>query len=362
VVRQLKDGIIELNGKAESLFDEAESKLDALNQRWQAALKPLEEAINKIKREAQTESLDPDRLLKLAEEKATIEPLIEELEGAQQGLNQLIEERRNHIRDVRDRRLNEHKLRRERASEIGGLLRGRLRLQVEFKGMKERYKSQLQSAVRGSGLTQDAIDRLVAPDATDGIALAESIRAGSADLQKKFGVTAGMADRLVSWGSADESRLFELEGIMPTDVLRVELEVDGQYRSLDRLSAGQRATAVLLLLFALEGRVMVLDQPEDDLDNRFVYEDVVQMLRDQKGLKDHSKRRQVIAASHNANIPVLGDAELVVPLEVENGRARISHAASIDDTETRELVKKVMEGGEEAFMLRAQKYGGIRLS
>jgi hypothetical protein len=122
---------------------------------------------------------------------------------------------------------------------------------------------------------------------------------------------------------------------------------------------GQRATAILLLLFALLGRILVLDQPEDDLDNRFVYEDIVTILREQKGLSDSNKRRQIIAATHNANIPVIGDAELVLPLEVQKGRAHIVRRSSIDDSDTRNLIKQIMEGGDEAFQRRAEKYGGV---
>lgn len=92
--------------------------------------------------------------------------------------------------------------------------------------------------------------------------------------------TPAMADRLVKWLTAEESILFGLETLIPPDALRVDLKVNGQYRSLDRLSVGQQATVSLLLLFALEGCVLILDQPEDDLDNRFVYEDVVQILRE----------------------------------------------------------------------------------
>ncbi len=101
----------------------------------------------------------------------------------------------------------------------------------------------------------------------------------------------------------------------------------------------------------------MLDQPEDDLDNRFVYEDVVSILREQKGLAGGEGRRQVIAATHNANIPVLGDAEQVVGLEVDEGRIRVISRSSIDHPPTRDLIKQVMEGGDEAFRRRAEKYG-----
>jgi chromosome segregation protein len=86
----------------------------------------------------------------------------------------------------------------------------------------------------------------------------------------------------------------------------------------------------------------------------------VQILREQKGFKDQRKQRQIIAATHNANIPVLGDAELVHALETHEGRAEIAGCTSIDDPATRELVKSIMEGGEEAFQRRAEKYGGLR--
>ncbi len=66
--------------------------------------------------------------------------------------------------------------------------------------------------------------------------------------------------------------------MVPADSVNIELVVDGTPRPLNRLSVGQRATAILLLLFALKGRPLILDQPEDDLDNRFVFEDIVPLL------------------------------------------------------------------------------------
>jgi len=118
-------------------------------------------------------------------------------------------------------------------------------------------------------------------------------------------------------------------------------------------------TAILRLLFALQGRILILDQPEDDLDNRFVYEDIVQILREQKGITDPQYRRQIIAATHNPNIPVIGDAELVLAIEAQEGQAHAIGRASIDEKGIRELIKMIMEGGEEAFQRRAEKYGGL---
>src|SRR5262249_55148050 len=101
-----------------------------------------------------------------------------------------------------------------------------------------------------------------------------------------------------------------------------------RYRDLARLSVGQKATSILLILLAQRQKPLVIDQPEDDLDNRFIFKDVVQRLRDAKN------ERQLILSTHNANIPVLGDAELIVVLdsEEEAGRpvGRIDEIGSID--------------------------------
>lgn len=146
--------------------------------------------------------------------------------------------------------------------------------------------------------------------------------------------------------------------LIPQDALRVKLRIGDQYRSLEHLSVGQGATAVLLLLFGLEGRVLVIDQPEDYLDDRFVHEEMLQILRDQKGVKDESQRRQIITATNDATIPVIGDAEIVIPFEARENRTHVIGGASIDNRSTRELIKTMMEGGEEALKRRAEKYGG----
>jgi len=105
------------------------------------------------------------------------------------------------------------------------------------------------------------------------------------------------------------------------------------------------------LLFSQEKRILIVDQPEEDLDNRFIYDDIVVMLREMKG------KRQLIFATHNANIPVLGDSEQIFVLDVESDQCKIRNSGSIDKISITEDIKKIMEGGEEAFKKRIQKYG-----
>jgi hypothetical protein len=126
---------------------------------------------------------------------------------------------------------------------------------------------------------------------------------------------------------------------------------------LEDLSTGQKATAILLLLLLESDAPLVVDQPEDDLDNRFVTEGIVPKMREEK------RQRQFVFSTHNANIPVLGDAELIVGLaasgEGDDGRGKLAPElmAAIDALAVRQMVEEVLEGGKEAFERRRLKYG-----
>ncbi len=119
-------------------------------------------------------------------------------------------------------------------------------------------------------------------------------------------------------------------------------------------SAGQQATALLTVLLNQPGAPLLIDQPEDDIDNRAI-EEIINNIWDAK------KKRQLIFTSHNANLVVNGDAELVVCCDYkESGsqtRGAIVTEGSIDSPEVKDQITSVMEGGEKAFRLRKEKYG-----
>jgi hypothetical protein len=144
-----------------------------------------------------------------------------------------------------------------------------------------------------------------------------------------------------------------------TPVKQKILSIEGQYRSLDHLLSSQSAAAVLLLLFGLGNQILVIDQPDDYLDDQSLHEEVLQILREQKELKDQNQQLQIILTTNDATIPVMGDAELVIPLEARDDHTHIMGQASIDDRSIQDLIKTIMKGGEEAFQQRAKRYGGV---
>ncbi len=116
------------------------------------------------------------------------------------------------------------------------------------------------------------------------------------------------------------------------------------------LSDGQRNTAVLSLLLAKGTGPILFDQPEDELDSDFIFKELVPLLRHIK------ERRQIILVTHNANLPVNGDAELVYALEAKDGRGKIRTQGGLDREDVKQAILDIMEGSEEAFRKRREKY------
>lgn len=122
-------------------------------------------------------------------------------------------------------------------------------------------------------------------------------------------------------------------------------------RSFYKLSFGQQqAICLTILLNSGQNIPLLIDQPEDNLDSEFIYKTLVATLRRVK------EKRQVIVVTHDANIAVLGDAELIIPLRSTNERAVVTDRGSIDKQDTKNITCKILEGGEAAFLRRQEMY------
>nr|WP_284331144.1 AAA family ATPase [Dyella flagellata] len=123
-------------------------------------------------------------------------------------------------------------------------------------------------------------------------------------------------------------------------------------REFSKLSLGQQQSVLLaLILSANSNKPLIIDQPEDNLDGEFIYQTLVPVLRRAK------ERRQVIIVTHNPNVAVLGDAELIVVMKAQNDRGKVVARGSIDHPETRDKACAILEGAHEAFVRRAKMYG-----
>jgi ABC-type lipoprotein export system ATPase subunit/histidinol phosphatase-like PHP family hydrolase len=123
-------------------------------------------------------------------------------------------------------------------------------------------------------------------------------------------------------------------------------------KDFSQLSLGQQQSILLsIFLYSKSNKPLLIDQPEDNLDSQFIYKTLVKNLRRVK------ENRQVILVTHNANIAVLGDAELIIPLKSTNELSMIVDRGSVDNSATKKTTCNILEGGEHAFKKRKQIYG-----
>jgi AAA domain len=142
---------------------------------------------------------------------------------------------------------------------------------------------------------------------------------------------------------------YTIETVALDDRPCIELLDGDTFKESTHLSTGQRCTTILPILLTQSERPLLIDQPEDNLDNAFVYETIVRALRTIKGT------RQVIFVTHNPNIPVLGEAERVFVFSSDGQHSTLRQVGTVD--ECKEQIERILEGGREAFLLRKARYG-----
>lgn len=137
----------------------------------------------------------------------------------------------------------------------------------------------------------------------------------------------------------------------PEDALRVSfsLKAGGEFTPIDQGSPGQKTVALLAFILSYGDEPLILDQPEDDLNNELIYSLIVRQLRETKCC------RQVIVVTHNANIVVNGDSENTIVLDARRGQSRIISQGGLQEPKIRYQICKLLEGGRDAFEERYRR-------
>jgi len=342
-------------GTAEHELALAATELDAVRTEWSDRRASRTVEFDRALRELQTRmpDVDPERYL-------DVERRIEQLTPLRAALNQLgtrLEEARRArsglLIELLDVRGEKHRVRERAALGLNEASGGAVRVQLEFRGDRREFLAKLRALKTGA--RNDSLERMVMDSVFSPSELARLVR--ERQLSGHWGLPAGQASLLER--TVDEETLLRLEVSELPDLVTLELDVGPagtrDYRSLEKLSPGQKSTAILLLIMQASDDPLLIDQPEDDLDNRFIYDDIVQRLRAAK------PARQFVIATHNANIPILGDAEQIIVLDAEERggppvRGVLRARGSIDSSDVRDAAEHILEGGREAFALRQEKY------
>jgi energy-coupling factor transporter ATP-binding protein EcfA2 len=149
-----------------------------------------------------------------------------------------------------------------------------------------------------------------------------------------------------------DEQMDRLEILMPEDEIKVSYKQNDstRWKPLSNASAGQKTSAILAFILSHGSNPLILDQPEDDMDNYVIYELIVKKLASTKS------KRQVIVATHNANIPVNGDSEYVIVMNSDSKLVKVLNAGTVENNEIKNEICAIMEGGEKAFQMRSHRY------
>jgi len=214
---------------------------------------------------------------------------------------------------------------------------GKLSINIEYKGRRECFKNKLMQVFKGSGIYETTYDRIVEQfeDFVDIYSDKSRINSIITNESQMLYFTKTFNDFL------PDLLTFKVDD-------KITINYDG--KPLEQHSLGQRASALVMFLLAQqENDILIIDQPEDDLDNRTIYDEVIKQVKKLKG------NMQFIFATHNANIPVLGDSEKIVACYFANDKESLKQG-TIDDSEIQKSVVSIMEGGKEAFKKRNSIY------
>lgn len=295
----------------------------------------LKEEFAKIKREINTDTINPDNFLNLNRQIETAQLKLKEIEKSEKRRSELQTNLLERLTELDNLGLEEYKVLKMEVDRINEA-ENKLSIEVDFKGRKDKYLEKMKQVFRGTNIRETAYEDIITT---------------YNDFIQIYRDSSKLDDILNENHVVDFKRRFS-ENLEDLLTFKVENKIIIQYngKSLDKHSLGQRASALILFLLAQkENDVLIIDQPEDDLDNQTIYDEVIKELKKIKG------NMQFIFATHNANIPVLGDSEKVVSCSYDEKKITI-HSGTIDNHQTQRFIVDIMEGGDEAFNRRKNIY------
>jgi hypothetical protein len=289
------------------------------------------------------------RVADLEEKRGKVQALQSVLSERRVRYDDLVDQRDSLYRDLDHQRTYIYDLRRKIADELNQTLGPMIRVRVSRSENIEEYRSAIIAALRGSGIHYNTLAPQIAKEVSP-YELARWIEKSDTEaLASALSIRTDRAQSIVS-SLAGSSTLASIISANIEDGVALDL-LDGlEYKPSDQLSIGQRCTVVLPVLLGNHGDPLIVDQPEDHLDNAFIASTLV------KSLRTRHDGDQLIFSSHNANIPVLGEANRVVVMQSDGEHGFVAHQGSLDDPEIVKHITQVMEGGIEAFAARSAFY------
>lgn len=327
-------------GQSISQMESCSAKFSDVISELTVRINGLADEFAEIKREIHDDTLDIDGFVKMTTELEKYKDALQQLEKRAESKSQIESAFRKASHERNDKLLSLYDAYKAEIQKINDI-QNELRIDIDFKGDRESFKAQMKTDFRGTGIS-DSKYQLLCEVFIDYVALIED------------------------WVLFDGKKIREI--VSPFEYTKLDLKLQEQYKELlknqvqnkveiyyhgkllRQHSIGQRASALILFILTQSNNdIILIDQPEDDLDNKIIYDEVITAIAKKK------QGIQFIFATHNANIPVLGDAERVLVVEYQDTKIDIAEG-NIDLSVTHKQIVDIMEGGKEAFDKRQLIY------
>ena len=341
--------------KLETLADEAQSIVDDWVQtkdrsRWMKELEIDIEKYEQLHTQFEQQGVDPDKYPTLLQQQALCRKELERIDDHHESLKKSEEEKCRVYKKLKQAR---DLLTKNRVLFLESVLEGQDSVKIEVSSFGQKWE-EVEKRLRQILQCEDRFDRDF-----------ENLRDSYGNSDDRTEASQGIKDKLLEickdnslagdrrfakhLANLPKESISDLICWFPEDALKITF---GDQQNIQQGSPGQRTAALLAFILSYGKEPLLLDQPEDDLDNELIFGLIVKQLRETKS------RRQIIIITHNANIVVNGDAEMVFPLTVTSGRSIVEHCASIQSKAIREKICNILEGGDKAF---EQRYRRIHL-
>ncbi|MBS3820878.1 MAG: hypothetical protein KGY81_03850 [Phycisphaerae bacterium] len=353
--------ITELRDSVQSCRDEADRFLQQALGRIQAEGETVAELAGKLDLVHKQQDMGFHELIEKhkeaqgkAAERARLERVRNDLKAKEREKAQLTEqlqtlgeERTRLLETLSELRDQRYELRKGIVGQINAALSPSIRVSLVQYGDPRQYQLLLEEALRGNRLQQRVVAGKIV-NALWPVDLAEVVKQRDAQaLVDKAELNPDQADKVIAALTGSRA-LFDLETVELLDLPKIELNDNGTFKETAELSTGQKCTTILPILLLDSENPLLIDQPEDNLDNRFVFESIVGTIGAIK------RKRQLIFVTHNPNIPVLGEADRVFVMDSDGTTARRVNTGTVDDC--KENIVTLLEGGADAFRRRGQRY------
>lgn len=344
---------------AHGLIVQAKEKITIINSKKEAEHSLRLTKINDVNKKGQELRSEFDQLQKGAGEISRKRQHYLQLASQLEEMKKVNLEKEKRILDLKEKRDKSihllHSLRKQRTAlrlskcnELCSNLSPKIKITLEIESQLDEYQQVLINSLKGSSIKYNEIAPVICESIPPMVLLNIIENNDIETFIESVSISKERAFRIIN---ALKNSIDKISTVLLEDEVKLELLDGSEYKELSDLSTGQRCTVILPIILEHTNNTLIIDQPEDHIDNAFIVDTLISSITRRAG------KGQILITTHNANLPVLGDAMEVIHLNSDGTRGYVVANGDLQDPSIIDAISNVMEGGRDAFNRRAKFYG-----